>query len=69
MCNELGHFWNDLGEPYKYGILWKKESYKKLIEEIESSESVYCIRTRFTSITKRWDFSQENVDLVMAVKL
>lgn len=77
MCSELGHHWNELPEKYRYGIMWKKESYVKDIPNIELDHANKkielshgsCIRTRFKEITTELSFSDENLEMVLCKKL
>jgi tRNA(His) 5'-end guanylyltransferase len=72
ICAEMGKDWNDLPDSYKYGIMWKKELYSKEIEFTEDGRNFLtgsCLRTRFTKITKRWSYSDDNVVLVIAKKI
>jgi tRNA(His) 5'-end guanylyltransferase len=66
ICEELGHFWSDIPDKYKYGILWKKETYLK---QPENPELEPCFRTRFIQIIKRLNYSDENVEMVLCNKL
>lgn len=71
-CLELGYNWNTLEDRFKYGILWKKENYIKKIEFTEDGRNYLtgsCIRTRFINISKKMDFSDDNVTLVLTKKL
>lgn len=77
LCAELGHYWHDLPEKYRYGILWKKESYEKDVADIELDHvnkkidlsRGSCIRTRFKEITTELTFSEENVKMILCKKL
>jgi tRNA(His) 5'-end guanylyltransferase len=66
MCDSvLGHRWSDLPDKYKYGVIWKKESYMKDIPGEVYKMDVPCIRTRFKEITTELIYSELNVDFVL----
>ena len=78
LCAELGEYWHDLPEKYRYGIMWKKESYEKEIDGVELvregkgyqvTEQATCTRTRFKEITTELTFSEENLEMVLCKKL
>ena len=74
---ETGEDWNDIEDPYKYGIFIKKENYEKEVditmtgkmsemrEKIKNTPRT-VIRSRIISLTKSaFDYSKENVNFVM----
>jgi tRNA(His) guanylyltransferase len=63
ICAGRGYYWEALENKYKYGILWKKENYKK-----ETNEG-FCIRTRFVETSKHWSFSEDNVNTILIKKI
>jgi len=76
ICLAKGFSWHHLEPKFKYGILWKKESYKKVVGTEQLAiigNSTYdietCIRTRFVSFSKEFEFSEDNVKMVTCTKL
>ncbi len=72
ICESLGHKWDNLPEQYKYGVLWKKESYTKEVEFTEDGRnyiSGFCIRTKFVSFSTEFKYSEDNVNMVVCDKI
>lgn len=71
LCLEkTGKDWNSIDDRYKYGIIVKKESYMKKVEDNHSLSSGVKIgdevlRSRVIVFSKQLDFSEENVSLMM----
>ncbi|KAJ6235659.1 hypothetical protein M0813_28492 [Anaeramoeba flamelloides] len=60
VTKEKNENWCDIEGHYKYGTILKKESYEKEKD---------LIRTRIVTISKKLNWSEENVNLVTAKKL
>lgn len=52
--------WHNYSDNFKFGTLIKKETFEK---------QPNVIRTRFTTISKKFDFSNDNVELLISKKI
>jgi tRNA(His) guanylyltransferase len=67
--NKTGKDWNNIDDRYKYGILVKRETYFKKVNNDYSIENNRVERTRLVSFSKKLVYSTENVELILSKKL